>query len=262
MKIIKILNNNTVIVEIKNKEFVITGKGIGFGKNINDKINENQIEKKYYSYNIPIKYYELTKDIIDFTEENMNIKFNSNIYVSLTDHIYNAINRTKNNIILKNNLLNEIKIIYKKEFKYALDAISYIYKVTNILLPEDEAGFITVHFINAQNHLNTDYQITIHINNIINIITNNYNFDPYSNYDIYQRLITHLKYLIIHKIEKYKTNENIDDIYEILKFKYSNIKIIIDNINEYFINNLNTNLNKSEYVYLILYIKQLLEVNQ
>lgn len=101
MKIVKVLNNNTVIVDIKNKEFVMIGKGIGFGKNIDDNIDENKIEKKYYSYNIPLKYYELTKDIIDFTEEQMNTKFNSNIYVSLTDHIYNAINRTKNNIVFK-----------------------------------------------------------------------------------------------------------------------------------------------------------------
>lgn len=51
MEIIKILNNNTLIVNFENKEFVVIGKGIGFSKKIGDKIEEKLIEKNIFHMN-------------------------------------------------------------------------------------------------------------------------------------------------------------------------------------------------------------------
>lgn len=260
MKIIKILNNNTLIVDVNSREFVVIGKGIGFSKKIGDNVDEKLIEKKFSSYDIPIKYYELVKNIVDTYEYKMNIKLNNSIYVSLADHIYNAIKRHNNGEDLKNTLLNEIKVIYKEEFLYSLDAISYIYKETGILLSEDEIGFITMHFINGSSTNKKEHNIMIHVNNIEKIIKNKFNVEPFINFPLYSRLITHLKYLIIQKYDGLKFQENTDDIYDLLSKKYPNYFDVIDNINIYIKENFKIGLSKSEYLYLLIYIKNFLEV--
>lgn len=167
MKIVKILNNNTLIVDYSNKEFVVIGRGIGFSKKIGDNIDEKLIEKKYFSYEMPLEYYELINEIIKLCEKRLGFKFNDNIYSSLLDHIYSAIKRRLENIFIENYLLNEIKVMYKKEFSLSMDIVSIIYKNTNILLSESDAGFIAMHFIQASKN---SYEIVIHINEIIEII--------------------------------------------------------------------------------------------
>ena len=52
MKIIKVINNNTVCaLDKKGKEQIISGKGIGFGKKPVEEIDSAQIQKIYmFSY--------------------------------------------------------------------------------------------------------------------------------------------------------------------------------------------------------------------
>lgn len=48
MKIVKIINNNTVCaVDEKGKERIVSGKGIGFGKKRGEAIDPAQIQKIY-----------------------------------------------------------------------------------------------------------------------------------------------------------------------------------------------------------------------
>ena len=48
MKIIKVINNNTVsVIDDKGKEQIISGKGIGFGKKYGDEPDKDKIQKMY-----------------------------------------------------------------------------------------------------------------------------------------------------------------------------------------------------------------------
>ena len=48
MKIIKVINNNTVcILDKKGREQIVSGKGIGFGKKRGDEIDPAQVQKIY-----------------------------------------------------------------------------------------------------------------------------------------------------------------------------------------------------------------------
>ena len=46
-------------------------------------------------------------------------------------------------------MLNEIKTLYKREFKVGLWALKLIQANTEISFPEDEAGYIAMHIVNA-----------------------------------------------------------------------------------------------------------------
>nr|WP_238121518.1 PRD domain-containing protein [Ligilactobacillus salivarius] len=78
--------------------------------------------------------------------------------MALSDHIYSALERYNSGVELKNNLLWEIKRFYPKEFTVGKEALDIINKQFGIKLPEDEAGFITMHIVEAQKIL---YQLKI-----------------------------------------------------------------------------------------------------
>ena len=78
MKVVRVFNNNAVLVENEaNEEMVLIGKGIAFAKKTGDLINEELIQKKFVFENsqlneklaklfneVPVKYIELTLDIV------------------------------------------------------------------------------------------------------------------------------------------------------------------------------------------------------
>jgi beta-glucoside operon transcriptional antiterminator len=77
-------------------------------------------------------------------------KLNDSIYIHLTDHIHFAIERYKNNLPIKNGLLWETRQLYKDEYEIGLEALNMICEQFGVILPEDEAGFLALHIVNAE----------------------------------------------------------------------------------------------------------------
>lgn len=210
MKIIKILNNNAIIcTDSNNIEKIALGKGLGFGCRIGDTVQENKIEKVFTPdtdevksrfqqivAEIPIAYILLTEKIICAAKSRLPI-LHDTIYVTLSDHIGIAIERYKQNIILKNPLLTDIQRFYPTEYTVSKQALELMEKETGIHFENDEAGFIAMHFVNAE--LNTDMHtvtdITQIIDDIVNII-NDYLKNRYDEHSFaWYRLLTHIKFL-------------------------------------------------------------------
>ncbi|BBU38329.1 hypothetical protein APP_06210 [Aeribacillus pallidus] len=185
MKIAKVINNNVISVIQDDQELVIMGRGIAFKKRPGDEVDEDRIEKifklenqdmaskfKSLLYEVPMEYVKVTEEMIQYAKNKLGKKLNDIIYISLTDHINFAIERQKQGIKIVNPLLWEIKRIYKDEFQIALEALKMIKDKLAIELPEDEAGFIAMHFVNAElNEEMTDVaNMTKIIQDILNIV--------------------------------------------------------------------------------------------
>ena len=272
MKVAKILNNNLVLAkDAKNEDVIVKGKGIGFHSKKGDKINPSDVEKVFYPKNpqnsIQIQKYLLSipYEILDFVEQyidnvkiNENLKLNNSIYLSLSDHIFGTINRFKNGISLQNVLLMDIKQFYKTEYKIGIDMLEKINETFNISLPKDEAGFIALHFVNAQegNENNDNYKIASIVHNIQEIVKKYYKdivFDENSFY--YQRFLTHLKYFAqryLHKELKYDNDKKLFDIIcKQYKEAYGCVKMIFIMMQE----NYGYELSEEEMMYLTIHIQ-------
>ena len=70
--------------------------------------------------------------------------------MTLTDHINFAIERFTQGIKPENALLWEIKRFYQQEYQLGKYAVDMIWERLHIALPDDEAGFIALHFVNAE----------------------------------------------------------------------------------------------------------------
>ncbi len=275
VKIEKILNNN-VIVSIKDEqEVIVMGRGIAFNKRPGDNISEEKIEKiftlededmtkkfKTLISDIPIEYMELSEKIIQHAKIQLGKKLNDSIYISLTDHIYFAIERYNSNLPIKNGLLWETKHIYKEEFDIGLEALNMICEQFNVILPEDEAAFIALHIVNAQ--LNEDMtnimDMTKIVQDILTIVKYHLKVDFDENSLNYYRFVTHLKFFA-HRLVKgtHYNKSNEDDLINVLKSKYPDAYKCTEKIKKFVEKQYRYELTEEEMLYLMIHIQRVVK---
>src|SRR5699024_6884940 len=90
---------------------------------------------------VPLQIIEISDEIIQLTKLTLGKELNDIIYVSLTDHIHYAIQRHKDGMNIKNELLWEISNIYQEKYAIGKKAIEIIKVHTKIKRPDNEAGF-------------------------------------------------------------------------------------------------------------------------
>lgn len=212
IKIVKVINNNVISALDENgREIIVTGKGIGFQKKAGAVI-DSSVEKKVFTceddaFKSQLKRlaetteYEnmqLAEQIIEMAKKDLGKKLNKTIYIALADHLNYAIERQKEGIELRNALLWEIKKFYKPEYQVGKKALEMVREKTGISLPEDEAGFLAIHLVNAELDADIGKSSAMPgmIGDILNIIkyTTGQTLDETSL--SYERLVTHLKFLL------------------------------------------------------------------
>ncbi|MDM5328871.1 BglG family transcription antiterminator LicT [Neobacillus sp. CF12] len=277
MKIAKVINNNVIsVMDENNKELVIMGRGIAFQKRPGDVVEEEKIEKifkldnkdvsekfKTLLYDIPLEYMEVAEAIINYAKVTLGKKLNESIYVSLTDHIVFAIERNKKGLLISNALLWEIKRIYKDEYAIGLKAIEKINNKLGISLPEDEAGFIAMHIVNAE--LNEEMpnvvNITKLIQDVLNIVKYHFKIDIDEDSLNYFRFLTHLKFFAQRLFSGTSLGSKDDFLYEMMKEKYKDAIACVKKIKDYIKKEHGQDLTKEEMAYLAIHIERVVNRN-
>lgn len=77
---------------------------------------------------------------------NCDLESDSQLYYGLVNHLKPAIYRLKNNMSIRNPLLESIKINYPDIYKACYNESNVLNSTFNIVLNEDEIGFIAIHF--------------------------------------------------------------------------------------------------------------------
>ncbi|WP_392551541.1 PRD domain-containing protein [Orbus wheelerorum] len=273
MKVHKILNNNVIVTLDKlNNELIIMGRGIAFKKKEGDIIDESLIEKQFSLNNketlprfaellseIPTEVITVSEIIINHAKSVLGEKLQDSIYISLTDHINFSIERHKQGFDIPNGFLWEIKKLYPKEFKIGEYALQIIKQRLNVGLPEDEAGFITFHIINAQLNDTMPNIVTMTkvMREILNIVKYHFKFEYDEESLTYQRFITHLKFFAQRVINgNFSSSEDIS-LYEIVKEKYHQSYLCTNRIDMHLIQQYEHPLTDDESLYLTIHIERL-----
>ena len=273
MKIIKTFNNNICLVEdAKHQEMILMGKGIAFGLKKDDEVDPNKIDKKFVfdtkelndKFNalfdqVPVKYIELSSNIIDYATKALNIIFDNSIYLALSDHISYAIERYQNGEVLKNALLFDIKKFYPNEFKVALKALDTIAYETDIKMSEDEAGFIAMHFVNASQSgeaMSQTIAITKMVEDILQIVEYHYHLALDVNSINYIRFVSHIRFFARRLFSNEIYNDDQDDLFEQIRNKYPTSYQCSLKVKKYILLNYNIDLGNDEMVYFMLHINR------
>ncbi|PLR76735.1 transcription antiterminator LicT [Bacillus sp. V3-13] len=277
MIIAKVINNNVIsVMDEQNRELVVMGRGIAFQKKPGDAVDETRVEKifkldnkdvsekfKTLLYEIPLEYMEASEEIINFAKQTLGKKLNDSIYVSLTDHINFAIERNKKGILIANALLWEIKRIYTDEYSVGLKALKMIEDKLGISLPEDEAGFIAMHLVNAE--LNEEMpnvvNITKLIQDVLNIVKYHFKIDIDEESLNYFRFLTHLKFFAQRLFSDANLDSKDDFLYELVKEKHTEAFKCTQKIKEFIEKTHHHTLTKEEMAYLSIHIERVVNRN-
>ncbi len=274
IKIHRVFNNNVVLfIDEDGKEVIAMGKGIGFQKKADDLLDESKVDKYFHMQDenashkfqqfsdvIPMEYIQLADDAIQYARITLGKKFSDSLCVSLSDHIYNAISRFLNGISLKNPMLWEIKRFYEPEFEIGLHVLKMIEEKFKVKLPEDEAAFITIHFVDAaldNGSLEHVYAITKVIQDINNIVRYFFRMEFDEKSIHYYRFITHIRFFAQRLVTNTTYKDDGDDsLFELLKKKYKNSYKCVLKIESYIRNNFHHDLSTDEKLYLMVHIER------
>lgn len=269
MRLIKALNNNIALVKNQNQqEYIVMGKGIAFNKKVNDEIDIIKIEKKYVLQSNTLNHVmqslkasdlELASQIIKNAEIELGYTFNDSILIALADHLSLAIQRAKENLYFATPLEWDIKLIYPSEFRFAQKCVNMINKTMNLSIPNQEASFIALHFINAsagQNEMQETFFTTKVIQNILNIVRRYYkrDFDEQS-FEV-SRFILHIRYFVNRQINGNVLNAD-SSIAKIVAEKYTDDNKCAMLISSFLKKQYQWNVSTSEILYLTLHLNRI-----
>lgn len=267
----KILNNNLVLALDQNeREHIIIGKGIGFTNTVGKELRSTNIEKIFVLKskentrlylemlkNNSSKNIQIITDVIEEINKKMDGKLDEKIYITLSDHLIFAIERYKNNIILQNKMLWEIKNFYPAEYKIAKEALLKLNEYLNIDLPDEEAGNIAFHIVNAQteklNMENTISSIKI-LKDIFNIIQIFYKKQINSESVNYLRFVTHFQFFIQRILDGKMLDSKDTFLYEQVVLGYPEAFKCSMRIKDYIQKTLNAEITKEEILYITVHI--------
>lgn len=278
MIIQKILNNNVVITLDANKqEQIVMGRGIAFKRKTGDIILEEQIDQVFRLANqdtslkfqellgeMPLEVMQLSDEIIKYAKTKLGRKLNDMIFISLTDHLHTALERIKQGIEVKNFLLWDIKRFFSDEYFIGNKALEMVKDKFDIQLPEDEAGFIALHLVNAEmdEEVGNIYELTKIMQEITNIVK--YHFKITFNEDsvYFYRFSTHLKFFA-YRLLNHKEFRDEDDgeLYEMIKKKYCNAYNCVNKIACFLADSYDYTVSKEEKMYLIIHIARVVQTN-
>lgn len=267
----KVLSNNVVqALDIENnQECVLLGKGIGFGLKESERIDSNKIEKKFYIQNSVNfnKYQKLVEncdeklifvveEYIGKIEKYFGCNYSESLHIGLLDHLNFSLYRLKNNITISNIFIDEISIMYEKEYTFAKAMLEDLNRKLGVKLPDVEIGFIALHIhssIKGDQVSQTALYAKI-IGECRELIELEFHIklDPQSLYSA--RLITHLKFAL----KRASENKSIDNIMILsLKSTYPKTFEFANNLAKYILDSYGLFLPEGEIGYLTIHIENI-----
>ena len=268
----KVINNNIISAyEKSGAEVIVMGRGIGFKKKQGEVVPADQISKifriksrtlteqfKELLANMPLERVRISDEIISHAKDHLKLKLNQSIYVTLTDHINFAIERVRQGIEPQNALLWEIKRFYPQEFQLGIYALELIHDRLGILLPEDEAGFIALHFVNAE--YGTDIRDAVkfpdQMQAIVDIVEHDLGILLDESSLHYERFMTHIKFLIQRIYRKELLSSEDRELSLMMQRKYPREYECSVKVAEYIMQATGCKLSEEEIMYLSVHIRR------
>lgn len=248
-------------------EYLIMGKGVGFGKKISERveISENEAvyslqkstergEAKKLATSIGPVYLEIANEILDEAERVFNT-IDRSILFPLADHIEYAVKRIKNKEQISNPLTDDIRILFYKEFKVADVIRPIIQKRLGVEMNLDEVGYVALHIHSAIQDANVSQamQMARAVRECVTLVEQNAG----KQIDVlslsYNRLMNHVRNMVARVMNNEELKLNMND-YMGIKFPHAfeTAKYICGQIEQL----LKCKLNDAEIGYLAMHIER------
>ncbi len=224
----KALNHNTLLAisQEDNQEYLIIGKGIGFGKKVSERFEPPQgMDCTVYSLreqtergnpkqmikSVDPIYLEIAGRVLANAEKAFG-NIDRSILFPMADHIAFAVRRIRANEQIRNPLTNDIRALFHMEYKTAECAREILRETLHAEIDEHEIGYIALHIHAAIEDENVAFsmQMARTVRACIALVEQavGQTIDVHSL--SYNRLMNHIRYMAARaaKGEKLKLNMN------------------------------------------------------
>lgn len=269
----KALNHNTMIaISMEdNQEYLLIGKGIGFGRKVSERfeIPENT-ECRVYSLKeqtergkamellkgIDPVYLEIAEKVLTKSEEVFG-KLDRRILFPMADHIAFAVQRIRANEQISNPLTEDIRALFHMEYKTAECIREILREMVGVEIDEHEIGYIALHIHSAIEDENValSMQIAHAVRECIRMVEE----ETGQVIDImslsYNRLMNHIRYMVARAVRNEKLKLNMNDY---MSVKFPRSYAIAEEICTQLGQQIHQPLNDVETGYLAMHIERVL----
>lgn len=269
-RVSKVLNNNGVIaIDMdENKEYVILGKGVGFGKKVSQRFDkpegcttyrlEQETERgsaKELVKGIEPEYLEIADAILTESQKVFGDSIDRGILFPLADHISFAVARIRRNEQISNPLTEDIKVLFYSEFKVAETLKTILRERLQIEIDDHEVGYVALHIHSAigDEKVSVAMQTARAVRKCIDMIEKATG-KPIDVLSLsYNRLMNHMKYVVA----RASTGEKLNlDMNEYMLDQYPQAYKVATDICKNLEGCIGHNLDETETGYLAMHIQR------
>ena len=265
----KVLNNNGVIaIEMEeNQEYVLLGKGIGFGKKVSQRF-EAPSDCTRYSLkddtergsaaslvkSVDPVFLEIANEVLREAERTFG-NIDKRILFPLADHISFAVARMKNGEQISNPLTGDIHALFYKEFQVASVLKKILSDRMQVEIGDDEIGYVALHVHSAieDEKVSVAMQMARTVRECVSIIE----AETGKKIDVmtldYNRLMNHVKYMAARLLRGEELKININDYIEI---KFPKAFAIATTVCDHLGENIGVQPGEREIGYLAMHIER------
>lgn len=264
----KALNHNTVIaIGEDNQEYLLIGKGIGFGKKVSERM-EAPADSTVYSLHeytergsagelvkgIEPEFLEIAEQVLKESERVFG-KLDRSILFPLADHIAFAVKRIQNHEQISNPLTRDIQALFYMEYKAAECIRPILRERLQVEIDEHEVGYIALHIHSAIEDQNVamSMQIARTVRECIEMVEK----ETGQMIDVmslsYNRLMNHIRYMVARVMTGEKLKLNMNDY---MSVKFPSAYRLAGKVCSYMEGYLHQPLEESEIGYLAMHIER------
>ena len=268
-RVSKVLNNNGVIAIHMEEcvEYVLLGKGIGFGKKVSQRFeapkdctryslkeDTERGSSKELAKSISPEYLEIADEILQKAQKEFGT-IDRRILFPLADHISFAAERMLHGEQISNPLTEDIRALFYREYKVASQLENILKKRLGIEIDEHEIGYVALHIHSAieEETVSSAMQMAGAIRECVQALeqATGQKIDVMSL--AYNRLMNHVKYMVMRAVR----GESIQlDMNDYMKEKHPKAFALAVSVCEKMEQGCNIRLEKMEVGYLAMHIER------
>lgn len=267
--LLKVFNNNIILVGSSEKEKILFAKGIGFGKKSGeiipkgtevDKVFTIESEENIAGFRDIVKkvdkgFFAICEEAIYEISKKLDEELNEHIHIGLIDHLFFAVERLKNQEEIENPFLVETETLYPKEFELARIVAGKVGNYSNIVIPDGEIAFIALHIHSSINNgkLSNTIKNTYLSNTIVEYVEDRLGIKIDRKSLDYARFCTHIKFALQRIMENTSAH---NELARMIKKTYTQSYLIAEEVSKIIEEELNVRVTNDEVAFLTIHIER------
>lgn len=268
-RIAKVLNHNAVIAIGKedNAEYLLMGKGVGFGKKVSQQVDQGP-EDTVYSLTVMTEHGNAREMIKSISPESLELaneillraekafgRVDKNILFPMVNHIEYAVKRIQNHEQISNPLTDDIRVLFHGEYKVAECIKPLLRKKMQIEIDEHEIGYIALHVHTAieDQKISQAMQTAQAVRECITLVEQKTGKQVNVMSLTYNRLMNHVRYMVTRVMNGESLKINLNDY---MKVKFPEAFRTAATVCEELGKSLKCNFEEMEIGYLAIHIER------